>query len=103
MSPRTALLAPALAALALSACIPNANPPETAPPAAGTDLCGASRVQKYVGFVATDEIVETIRRESGAELIRRYNTGDPVTKDYRETRLNVEVGSNGRIVILQCG
>lgn len=102
MLPRTALIAPALAAMALSGCVAQANPPETASPAE-VDACGASKVQKYLGFVASDELVGTIQRESGAELVRRYGTGDPVTKDYRLTRLNIEVGSNGRVAVLNCG
>lgn len=103
MSPRAALLASTLAAMALSGCIPPANPPEAAPPMSGNDQCGASRVQKYLGFVATDDLVATIQRESGAATIRRYTTGDPVTKDYRIDRLNVEVEANGRIAVLNCG
>ena len=103
MLPRTALLAPALAALSLTGCIPPASPPEPVPPVAENDQCGASRVQKYDGSAPSDEIMAAITRESGAVTIRRYNTGDPVTKDYRIDRLNVEVGTDGRIAVLNCG
>jgi hypothetical protein len=92
-----------LFALGLAGCIPATAPPVPPPPTAQPDQCGASRVQKYRGFIASDSLLETVRQESGTELLRHYATGDPVTMDYRATRLNVEVASNGRIAALRCG
>lgn len=103
MLPRFFLLAPALAAIALAGCIPASTAPEAVTPVAGGDQCGASRVQRYVGSEATDAAIAAITRESGAQTIRRYNTGDAVTMDYRADRLNIEVGSDRRIVVLRCG
>ena len=101
MMPRTTLLAPALAALALAGCIPPANPPETAPPAEANQ-CGASKVMKHLNALPTEDVLAAIRSGSGAASIRVIHPGDAVTMDYRPDRLNVEIGADGRIKSLRC-
>lgn len=34
---------------------------------------------------------------------RIYNSGDPLTMDFNEGRLNIEIGPDGRIVAVSCG
>lgn len=68
------------------------------------DECGASAVQSYLGETYDEALRARFAEESGAETIRAYDQGSPVTMDYRPTRLNVEMDPDtGRIVELSCG
>ena len=42
-------------------------------------------------------------RESHAGLIRPIAPGQPITKDLRPDRVNVELDANNRIVRVHCG
>lgn len=72
--------------------------PATPAPAA----CDAAAVQALIGKSAASVQAEAKRR-AGAALVRTYETGSPVTMDYRADRLNIETGANGAIVKLSCG
>ncbi|MGF1624565.1 MAG: hypothetical protein ACFCVH_06750 [Alphaproteobacteria bacterium] len=37
------------------------------------------------------------------KTLRVYNTGDPLTRDFRQDRANVELGPNQRIVSIWIG
>ncbi|SHM39723.1 Peptidase inhibitor I78 family protein [Paracoccus solventivorans] len=89
--PRLALRA--LPMLALAACI------ETAPsPAADDDdLCGAAALAGLVGQPA--EVARTMQLPAGTRII---NPGDPVTRDLRRDRLNIEIGADGNIARVAC-
>ncbi|HHY02895.1 MAG TPA: hypothetical protein GX686_08530 [Paracoccus sp.] len=89
--PRLAL--GALPLLALAACI------ETAPMPAddNQDLCGASALSGLVGQPA--EVLQTLQLPAGTRIIK---PGDPVTRDLRRDRLNVEIGADGRIANVAC-
>jgi hypothetical protein len=119
---RLAMAAPlALAMLGGCRIIPpaaEAPPPPPAPPMAGPvepvptapapapvpgDTCGASLVTNYVNAVPTDAVRGDIAARVGNRAIRYYKIGDPITMDYSETRLNVELGVDGRIQRFRCG
>lgn len=89
--PRIALRA--LPMLALAACI------ETAPAPApdDEDLCGAAALAGLVGQPA--EVARTMRLPTGTRII---NPGDPVTRDLRRDRLNIEIGADGNIARVAC-
>jgi hypothetical protein len=68
-----------------------------------SDACGARKVQDMVGKKASKAIVAAIGNASGAESVRVIKPGQPVTMDYRETRLNASLDKKGRIREFGCG
>lgn len=89
--PRLAL--GALPMLALAACIETAPTPS----ADNEDLCGASALAGLVGQPA--EVAKTMQLPAGTRII---NPGDPVTRDLRRDRLNIETDTEGRIARVAC-
>ncbi|QIG80314.1 I78 family peptidase inhibitor [Stakelama tenebrarum] len=89
-----------LAVLMLAAGCAPADPGESPPPA--STACGAERVQNYVGK-QVDAVRAQAIAESGAEILRVYAEGDPVTMDYRPARLNLVTDDAGVIVTVKCG
>ncbi len=89
--PRVALRA--LPMLALAACIETAP----APAADDEDLCGAAALAGLVGQPA--EVARTMQLPGGTRII---NPGDPVTRDLRRDRLNIEIGADGNIARVAC-
>ncbi|HMM10012.1 MAG TPA: I78 family peptidase inhibitor [Paracoccus solventivorans] len=89
--PRVALRA--LPMLALAACIETAP----APAADDEDLCGAAALAGLVGQPA--EVARTLQLPAGTRII---NPGDPVTRDLRRDRLNIEIGADGNIARVAC-
>lgn len=71
------------------------------PPAA--DACHARELQRYVTASPTADVMAAISAAAGAQNIRTTRPGDAVTMDYRENRLNVEIGEDGRIKRFRCG
>ncbi len=89
---RIATLTAALAALA--ACQDEAAPPP-APPA---DSCGAATLQGLVG--QPEGMAAAVKAPGPVRILR---PGMAVTMDYSPTRLNIEIGTDGRILRLSCG
>jgi hypothetical protein len=104
---RTILLA--AAALGLAACTPASERPAAGadapaqPPAPADDSCGAGKVGGYLGQLPTTDAIADIQQTVGHTRIRTIRPGDAVTMDYREDRLNIEIGDDGRIRLLRCG
>lgn len=65
--------------------------------------CNDAPVQKRVGdsYAAAHEYI--LLEESGAAVLRVIRPGQPVTKDYRTDRLNVELDADDTILRLTCG
>ncbi|UUL83483.1 I78 family peptidase inhibitor [Sphingomonas qomolangmaensis] len=82
-------------------CAP-VQPTAVAPVAPGTE-CNVSKMIDLIGERATPAVVERAQKRSGANTVRRYETGSMLTQDFRSDRLNVEVGELGRIMKLSCG
>jgi hypothetical protein len=78
--------------------------PEQAPaaPSAGSDACGASKVSSYLGVQLTDEVLAKIKSASGAQALRVVGPRDAMTMDFREDRLTITTGEDGRIKSLRC-
>jgi cytoskeletal protein RodZ len=95
-----------MAAMALLAgCTPQADDrpePTPAPPSAGADACGASKVASYVGSQASDANVAKIKSASGAQALRVVGPNDAMTMDFRQDRLTITTDENGRIKTLRC-
>ena len=65
--------------------------------------CGASELGSFVGARPSEDTLAAIRKRVGEHRIRTIRPGDVVTMDYSESRLNVEVGEDGRIERFRCG
>jgi ABC-type amino acid transport substrate-binding protein len=106
---RAILLASAAASLGLAACTPAGDRPAAGgdaaaqPPATADDSCGAGKVAGYLGQLPTTDAIAEIQKTVGHTRIRTIRPGDAVTMDYREDRLNIEIGDDGRIRLLRCG
>ena len=99
------LVISAIAASALSACIPAADPGKVSsnsdmPEAAA---CNSKAVQSYIGKRFTAVLAEQMRKEAGAVLLRTGPKDGPVTMDYRVERLNVFYDEAMLIAVVSCG
>ncbi|WP_409233823.1 I78 family peptidase inhibitor [Novosphingobium sp. MMS21-SN21R] len=65
--------------------------------------CGASAVSRFIGASAASGVRAAIASSVGHDRIRWIKPGVAVTQDYRPDRLNVIVGSSGRVVTMRCG
>lgn len=105
---------PALAALLLLAgCAGPAGPcnipaAPALPPAEpalspATDECGAAGLGRYLNVSPTGEMKSAIASAAGDRRIRYIAPGDAVTMDFSPSRLNAELGEDGRIKRFRCG
>lgn len=69
----------------------------------GPDACGASRVQRFVGKLATPEVKQQVAATSGAKAIRWLTPDMMATMDYSEERLNVMLRADKTIDAAKCG
>ncbi|HRO14639.1 MAG TPA: I78 family peptidase inhibitor [Paracoccus sp. (in: a-proteobacteria)] len=83
----------ALPLLALAACVEPAAPL----PEPDTDACKASSYQGLVGQPGA--VLKSMMLPAGSRVIE---PGQPVTMDYRVDRLNIEIGTDGRIAKVAC-
>lgn len=80
--------------LALAACVEPAPPAEPEP---APDLCNATAMQGLVGQPAS--VLRDMMLRAGTRVI---NPGDAVTMDFRADRMNIEIGTGGRIEKVAC-
>ena len=93
-----------LIAFATIGCHPMAPPAgqnPAPPPAEGK--CEAGQVQRFVGKMATKEIVSQIVAQSGSRIARVIRPGQMVTMDYREDRVDIRIDAKTRILNISCG
>lgn len=91
----------ALALLAACAQTPGRDSGEPRP--AKPMACNAEAAGAAIGKAPDAAVVEQARRDAGAASTRVLRPGDTATMDYRQDRLNVMVGGDGRIETLRCG
>ena len=72
-----------------------------APPA--TDECGAAGLSRYLNVTPSGEMKSAIASAAGDHPIRYIAPGDAVTMDFIPSRLNAELGDDGRITRFRCG
>ena len=70
---------------------------------AGDSDCGADKLDRWLNVLPTDVVKAAIAATVGERPIRYYTQGDPITMDFSESRLNVELGVDGRIKLFRCG
>ncbi len=73
------------------------RPPQNAEEATRADTCGASRFRNLVG-----EEAATIDPETLPERARVVTPDMMITQDFVPTRLNIIVGTDGRVGSLSC-
>ena len=98
------LISTGIAMSMLCACTslqPGPGKPDAA--AAQSGKCHADPVQWALGQEATQETMGRVWRESQAGLIRPIAPGQPITKDLRLDRVNVELDAGNRIKRVYCG
>jgi hypothetical protein len=94
-----------LTLLVPAACAAATPPPkgQPAPPAFDEDRCDRAAAAVLIGRKAAPGLAEEAKRLSGAALVRIIRAGDPVTSDYQTSRINVDVGRDGRVADVRCG
>jgi hypothetical protein len=65
--------------------------------------CGADKLARWRNVLPTDEVKAEIAATVGERPIRYIAPGDAVTLDFSPSRLNVELGKDGRIMRFRCG
>lgn len=76
---------------------------ERPPPLPKPTACKADRVQSLRGREADQRTIKAAQRMARARSVRVLQPGQPMTMDYREDRLNIEVDGRNRIVSARCG
>ena len=65
--------------------------------------CGADKLARWLNALPTDDAKASISETVGQRPIRYIAPGDAVTMDFSPSRLNVELGEDGRIKLFRCG
>ena len=73
------------------------------PPPRRLQVCDAKPVQFYIGHNTVPSTLETIRKKSGAYILRVLGNDQPATTDLDQERLNIMTNDAGRITALRCG
>ncbi len=85
--------------LGLAACEPVAPPgPDSLPPEPAPNECGAGGMQDLVG--KDKSVFAAMTFPIGTRIIE---PGMAITEDYSPTRLNIDLGKDGRITRVWCG
>ncbi|MDG2532929.1 I78 family peptidase inhibitor [Sphingomonas sp. HITSZ_GF] len=89
---------PVAALLLVGACAPKT--PAAAIP--GVE-CSAEKLGELVGKARSPEVEAEARRLSGANVVRWLTPGMMVTMEFRADRLNLHLGTDGKIGSARCG
>ena len=65
--------------------------------------CNAAAAQFAIGKEPTRELVETARRQAGADRVRVIRHDEMVTKEYLVGRLNLLLDESGMVRQVECG
>lgn len=90
---------------------PEANAPITRTPAADATAsppvadseCGAGKLGRFVNLLPTSTAKAQIAETVGERTIRYIEHGQAIDADFVPSRLNVELGVDGRIKRFRCG
>ena len=103
MALKQLLGATALLAVLAGCSSTDSAPTEAAKPAHSDGTCSAAGAQNLLGQVATADIVEQARQQSGARTARVLSPGDMVTLEYDSQRLNIDINEAEVIERIACG
>lgn len=90
-----------LIALAAAGCSYGERPQSAPAPVAGK--CSNDGLEKLVGKQRSEKVAAQALRLSGAKTLRWIEPDMMVTMEYRHDRLNLHVGTDGRIGSARCG
>ena len=81
------------------------DPPMRRMPGSNDDLvrCNPDAARSAIGKEATTEVVEQARRAAGADIARTLSTGQMVTMEFHNSRLNLSVDARNVVVDVSCG
>lgn len=83
---------------------PPAGSTDPATPALrNADTCGAAKALARLNSLPSKDTLTAIRDDVGHTRVRVIQPGTAVTMDYVPNRLNVEIGTDGRIKSIRCG
>ena len=95
----------ALAAIIAAGCT-NMAAEEQALPAHGQTSgyeCKSEGLDAFVGQQPTSEVGSEVLTKSGAKVLRWLQPGQIVTMEFRADRVNIVIGTNGKIERVTCG
>jgi Peptidase inhibitor I78 family len=93
----------AMPALLLAACSTMAaEEPRTVGETPGY-VCKSAGLDAFAGRAPTSETGSEILRKSGARTLRWVTPGMRVTMEFREDRITVWIGTDGKIERVNCG
>jgi hypothetical protein len=93
---KLALFAPVL----LAACATTGTPVHGVAPA---HKCDAAATDRFIGQPGTSETGAAVMQATGATVLRWAPPGAALTMDYREDRVTVHLGPDGKITDIKCG
>ena len=65
--------------------------------------CDAAGTDRFVGQAGTSESGAAVMQATGAAVLRWAPPGAALTMDYREDRVTVHLGPDGKITEIKCG
>lgn len=93
-----------LIALAGTACAETSRPaPGPAPDVAPGVECNSNGLESLIGKTQSAETAAEAKRLSGANIVRWLTPGMMVTMEFRADRLNLHLGTDGKIGSARCG
>lgn len=95
-------LALPLIALVAVGCSEGARPETPARAVPGVE-CNSNGLDSLIGKTRSAETTAEAKRLSGAELVRYLTPGMMVTMEFRPDRLNLHLGTDGKIGSARCG
>jgi hypothetical protein len=110
MSTSAKFIVPALMAIGLAACTSSGNSSQAsstqpaAPPVPGPDddKCNSRLAAQFVGQPYNDALLAKIKAAVGHDTIRVVRPNQPVTMDFREDRLNVDLNASDTVTRVHC-
>jgi hypothetical protein len=90
-----------LIALAAAGCYP-APRPETPPAAPGVE-CNSNGLESLIGQPRSEALAAEAKRLSGANVVRFLTPDTVVTMEFRADRLNLHLGTDGKVGSARCG
>jgi hypothetical protein len=65
--------------------------------------CQTAGADHFLGQAATSDLAAAVMRETHAAVLRWAPPGVMLTMDYREDRVTVRLGPDGKVTSLNCG
>lgn len=101
---------PGLIAIGLAACTPSGNdsqasstaPAPTQAPAPADDKCNSAKAAQFVGQKFDDALLARVKAAVGHDTIRVIRPNQPVTMDFREDRLNLDLDAKDIVTRVHC-